>query len=338
MCSGTPRLTYINELHKVKTDNPTATADDVLNQKWSGIEQSSAETLINAHLGNNGKLSVDVPGTLTVTKQLQLPDGYNAADFANESFEFTIAMQDAVGKSFNAVVKNANGEQQGGKFVLAFGQNGQAKHSLKPGETLYVYGLSAGWDYKVSETSRDGFTAEAAGAEGQIAAGETSTVTYKNTYAASGTLDGETYLKGEKVLTGRAWLETDEFTFILKDADTSVEAPMPPTDTLGETRVKITQPYGTPADTKVHFQFQDISYTKPGTYTYEIWESEALSTLNPGVSASQALYQVVVTVTDKDHNGTLTVESKMTKLVGDDGVKYEKPQPIEDDTAKFVNE
>lgn len=336
--SGTPRLTYINELHKVKEENRTATATDVLNPKWSGIEQSSAETLINAHLGNNGKLSVDVPGTLTVTKQLQLPDGYNAADFANESFEFTIAMQDAVGKSFNAVVKNANGEQQGNKFVLAFGQNGEAKHFLKPGETLYVYGLSAGWDYKVSETSRDGFTAEAAGAEGQIAAGETSAVTYKNTYAASGTLDGETYLKGEKVLTGRAWLETDEFTFILKDADTSVEAPMPPTDTLGETRVKITQPYGTPADTKVHFQFQDISYTKPGTYTYEIWESEALSTLNPGVSASQALYQVVVTVTDKDHNGTLTVESKMTKLVGDDGVKYEKPQPIEDDTAKFVNE
>lgn len=336
--SGTPRLTYINELHKIKEENRTATATDVLNPKWSGIEQSSAETLINAYLGNNGKLSVDVPGTLTVMKQLQLPDGYNAADFANESFEFTIAMQDAVGKSFNAVVKNENGEQQGDKFVLAFGQNGEVKRSLKPGETLYVYGLSEGWDYNVSETPRDGFTAEAAGAKGQIAAGETSAVTYKNTYAASGTLDGETYLKGEKVLTGRVWLETDKFTFILKDADTSVEAPMPPTDTLGETRVEVTQPYGTPADTKVHFQFQDISYTKPGTYTYEIWESEALSTLNPGVSASQALYQVVVTVTDKDHNGTLAVESKMTKLAGDDGVKYEKPQLIENDTATFVNE
>ena len=340
--SGAPRLTYINELHKVKTDNPTATAKDVLNPKWSGTEQSAAQTQINAYLGNNGKLSMDVPGTLTVTKQLKLPDGYNAADFAKESFEFTIAMQDAVGKNFNAVVKNANGEQQGDKFVLAFGQDGQAKRSLKPGETLYVYGLSAGWDYKVSETPRAGFTAEAAGAEGQIAAGETSAVTYKNTYAASGMLDGETYLKGEKVLTGRAWLETDKFTFILKDADTSVEAPMPPTDTLGggkgETRVEVTQPYGTPANTKVHFQFQDISYTKPGTYTYEIWESEALSTLNPGVSASQALYQVVVTVTDKDHNGTLTVESVMTKLEDDNGVKYETPQTIKDDTAKFVNE
>ncbi len=336
--SGTPRLTYINELHKVKTDNPTATAKDVLNPKWSGIGQSTAQKLINAHLGNNGKLSVDVPGTMTVTKQLKLPDGYNADDFANESFEFTIAMQDAVGKSFNAVVKNASGEQQGDKFVLAFGQDGQAKHFLKPGETLYVYGLSAGWDYKVSETPRTGFTAEAVGAEGKIAAGETSAVTYKNTYAASGTLDGETYLKGEKVLTGRDWL-ADTFVFIMKDADTSVEAPMPPAnaDSKGETSVTVTS-----KDAKdgvpVSFHFESIGYTKPGTYTYQIRESEELSQLKPGVSASQALYEVVVTVTDENHDGTLTVKSKMTKLAGDDGVKYEKPQLIGNDTATFVNE
>lgn len=338
--SGTPRLTYVNELHKVKEENRTATAKDVLNPKWSGVEQSSAQALINAYLGNNGKLSVDVPGTLTVTKQLKLPDGYNADDFANDSFEFTIAMQDAVGKSFNAVVKNASGEQQGDKFVLSFGQDGQAKHSLKPGETLYVYGLSAGWNYKVSETPRAGFTAEAAGAEGKIAAGQTSAVTYTNTYTASGTLDGETYLKGEKVLTGRDWL-ADTFVFIMKDADTSVEAPMPPTNTLGaskgEARVTVTS-----KDAKdgvpVSFHFESIGYTKPGTYTYQIWESEELSQLRAGVSASQALYQVVVTVTDEGHNGTLTVKSKMTKLADDDGVRYEKPQLVENDTASFVNE
>ena len=338
--SGTPRLTYVNELHKVKEENRTATATDVLNPKWSGVEQSSAETLINAYLGNNGKLSVDVPGTLTVTKQLKLPDGYNAADFANESFEFTIAMQDAVGKNFNAVVKNANGQQQGDKFVLTFGQDGQAKHFLKPGETLYVYGLSAGWNYKVSETPRAGFTAEAAGAEGKIAAGQTSAVTFTNAYAASGTLVGEMYLKGEKVLTGRDWL-ADTFVFIMKDADTSVEAPLPPTNTLGaskgEVRVTVTS-----KDAKdgvpVSFHFESIDYTKPGTYTYQIWESEELSQLRAGVSASQALYQVVVTVTDEGHNGTLTVKSKMTKLADDDGVRYEKPQLVENDTASFVNE
>lgn len=338
--SGTPRLTYINELHKVKTDNPTATADDVLNPKWSGIGQSTAQKLINAHLGNNGKLSVDVPGTMTVTKQLKLPDGYNADDFANDSFEFTIAMQDAVGKNFNAVVKNANGQQQGDKFVLAFGQDGQTKHSLKPGETLCVYGLSAGWNYKVSETPRAGFTAEAAGAEGKIAAGETSAVTYTNAYAASGTLDGEKYLKGEKVLTGRDWL-ADTFVFIMKDADTSVEAPMPPTNTLGaskgEARVTVTSKDAKERD-PVGFHFESIDYTKPGTYTYQIWESEELSQLRAGVSASQALYQVVVTVTDEGHNGTLTVKSKMTKLADDDGVRYEKPQLVENDMASFVNE
>lgn len=335
--SGTPRLTYINELHKVKTDNPTATAKDVLNPKWSGIGQSTAQKLINAHLGNNGKLSMDAPGTLTVTKQLKLPDGYNAADFANESFEFTIAMQDAVGKNFNAVVKNASGEQQGDKFVLAFGQDGQAKHSLKPGETLYVYGLSASWSYKVSETPREGFTAEASGAEGKIAAGETSAVTYTNTYAASGTLDGKTYLKGEKVLTGREWL-ADEFTFIMRDADTSVEAPMPPTDTLGgskgETRVAVTSKDAKDGE-PVGFHFESIDYTKPGTYTYQIWESDEPGALKPGVSASRALYQVVVTVTDENHNGKLTVESVMTKLKSDEGAKCE--EPIENDTASFVN-
>lgn len=338
--SGTPRLTYVNELHKVKEENRTATAKDVLNPKWSGVGQSSAETLINAYLGNNGKLSVDMPGTLTVTKQLKLPDGYNADDFANESFEFTIAMQDAVGKSFNAVVKDANGQQQGDKFVLAFGQDGQAKHSLKPGETLYVYGLSAGWNYKVSETHRDGFTAEATGAEGQIAAGETSAVTYTNTYTASGALDGETYLKGEKVLTGRDWL-ADTFVFIMKDADTSVGAPMPPTNTLGASKgeARITVMSKDAKDgVPVSFHFESIDYTKPGTYTYQIWESEELSQLRAGVSASQALYQVVVTVTDEGHNGTLTVKSKMTKLADDDGVRYEKPQLVENDTASFVNE
>lgn len=335
--SGTPRLTYINELHKVKEENRTATATDVLNPKWSGIEQSSAETLINAYLGNNGKLSVDVPGTLTVTKQLKLPDGYNADDFANDSFEFTIAMQDAVGKSFNAVVKDADGQQQGDKFVLAFGQDGQAKHSLKPGETLYVYGLSAGWDYKVSETPRTGFTAEAVGAEGKIAAGQTSAVTYTNAYAASGTLDGKTHLKGEKELTGRDWL-ADEFTFIMRDADTSVEAPMPPTDTLGgskgETRVVVTSKDAKERE-PVGFHFESIDYTKPGTYTYQIWESDEPGALKPGVSASQALYQVVVTVTDESHDGKLTVESVMTKLKSDEGVKCE--EPIENDTASFVN-
>lgn len=312
--SGTPRLTYVNELHKAKEENRTATAKDVLNPKWSGVEQSSAETLINAYLGNNGKLSVDVPGTLTVTKQLKLPDGYNADDFANDSFEFTIAMQDAVGKNFNAVVKNANGQQQGDKFVLAFGQDGQAKHSLKPGETLYVYGLSAGWDYKVSETPRAGFTAEAAGAEGKIAAGETSAVTYTNTYTASGTLDGETYLKGEKVLTGRDMAEGETFGFKLSAANGATQNAKVAGNIVISQGADEAVVSGAKAGAETPFSFGEMTFKKPGTYSFAVQEDkycgnnlDEVGTATGGIVFDRHVHKVTVTVTD-DHKGKLVAE------------------------------
>ena len=75
-------------------------------------------------------------------------------------------------------------------------------------------------------------------------------------------------------------------------------------------------------------------YTQPGTYIYQIYESEEMSTVNPGVSMSQALYEVKVVVADK-HDGTLSVESVMTKLAGDDGVEFETPEAAE--LAAFTN-
>lgn len=326
--AGTARLTYLNELYKAKTSNDTGTAIDVLNPKWVGAGQ------VGAYLGNNGKLSVDLPGTLAVTKQLEVPDGYSADDFANDSFEFTINMPDAATKSFSAVVKNSSGEQQGDAFTLTFDGEGKASHNLKAGQTLYVYGLAGGWNYTVTESSRDGFTQAGTGLTGTIAAGGTANAKVVNTYSASGTLSGEDSLKGEKVLTGRSWKNTDKFTFLLEAPEGSVGVPMP--GGAGRATVEVTQPDGAPADTPVSFNFGDITYTKPGVYTYEIRESKELSVFNPGVSASKALYEVVVTVTDEGHNGTLTVTSALTKKYDDDGVKLDNPEDAT--VAKFVNE
>lgn len=326
--AGTARLTYLNELYKAKTSNYTGTAIDVLNPKWVGAGQ------VGAYLGNNGKLSVDLPGTLAVTKQLEVPDGYSADDFANDSFEFTINMPDAATKSFSAVVKNSSGEQQGDAFTLTFDGEGKASHNLKAGQTLYVYGLAGGWNYTVTESSRDGFTQAGTGLTGTIAAGGTANAKVVNTYSASGTLSGKDSLKGEKVLTGRSWKNTDKFTFLLEAPEGSVGVPMP--GGAGRATVEVTQPDGAPADTPVSFNFGDITYTKPGVYTYEIRESEELSVFNPGVSASKALYEVVVTVTDEGHNGTLTVTSALTKKNDDDGVKLDNPEGAT--VAKFVNE
>lgn len=326
--AGTARLTYLNNLYKAKDNNATGTANDVLNPKWVGAGQ------VGAYLGNNGKLSVDLPGTLAVTKQLEVPEGYSADDFANDSFEFTINMPDAANKSFSAVVKNANGDQMGDAFTLTFDGDGKAKHDLKAGETLYVYGLAGGWDYTVTESVRAGFTQEGTGLTGTITAGGTANAKVVNTYSASGTLSGKDSLKGEKVLTGRSWKNTDKFTFLLEAPEGSVGVPMP--GGAGRATVEVTQPDGAPADTPVSFNFGDITYTKPGVYTYEIRESKELSVFNPGVSASKALYEVVVTVTDEGHNGTLTVTPKLTKKYDDDGVKLDNPEDAT--VAKFVNE
>ena len=329
--AGTARLTYLNNLYKAKDNNATETAIDVLNQKWVGAGK------VGSYLGNNGKLSVDLPGALAVTKELQVPDGYSANDFANDSFEFTVAVPEAANKSFDAVVKNASGEQQGNAFTLTFNEKGEVTHSLKAGETLYVYGLADGWNYEVTETNRDGFTQEGTGLTGTIAAGGTANAKVVNTYSASGKLEGAKALRGEKVLTGRSWNSTDKFTFLLEAPEGSVGVPMPEGAIGGRATVEVTQPEDSPAGTPVPFNFGDITYTKPGVYTYEIRESEALSVLNPGVSASEALYEVTVTVADEGHTGNLTVTSaEMKKLISDDGEKVEPPTTVP--SASFVNE
>ncbi len=327
--AGTARLTYLNELYKAKTSNDTGTAIDVLNPKWVGAGQ------VGSYLGNNGKLSVDLPGTLAVTKQLEVPDGYSADDFANDSFEFTINMPDAATKSFSAVVKNANGDKVGDAFTLTFDGEGKAKHDLKAGETLYVYGLDGGWNYEVSEADRAGFAQEGTGLEGVIVAGQTANAKVVNVYSASGTLEGQQGLTGKKIFTGRDWKSTDKFTFVLKPAEGSVDVPMPEGTSQGMARVEVTQPEGTADGAEVPFSFGDIAYTKPGVYTYQINESADLSTLNPGVSASEALYEVTVTVTDEGHTGNLTVTSEMKKLLSDDGEKVEPPTTATE--AAFVN-
>lgn len=328
--AGTARLTYLNNLYKAKDDNATGTAIDVLNPKWVGAGK------VGSYLGNNGKLSVDLPGALAVTKELQVPDGYSANDFANDSFEFTVAVPEAANKSFDAVVKNASGEQQGNAFTLTFNEKGEVTHSLKAGETLYVYGLADGWNYEVTETNRDGFTQEGTGLTGTIAAGGMANAKVVNTYSASGKLEGAKALRGEKVLTGRSWNSTDKFTFLLEAPEGSVGVPMPEGVIGGRATVEVTQPEDSPADTPVSFNFGDITYTKPGVYTYEIRESAESSTLNPGVSASEALYEVTVTVADEGHTGHLKVASEMKKLISDDGNKVEPSAPSA--SASFVNE
>ena len=329
---GTPRMTYINELHNDKSSNATKTAKSFINPKWSGNQ-------VFVWLGNNGKLSLPEPGSLEVSKTIVVPEGFDAAVYAGQDFDFTVSIPEAKGKTVTGTVTDAAGQVQGdANFSIAFDDNGTYTHKLKGGQKLTITGLSSGWKYEVTEASLSGWTASPKGASGTIAAGEKSVAAFSNTYGATGTLSGSTSLSGEKTLTGRDWTAQDKFAFVLTGID---GAPMPEGASDGKAILQMTQSEGTPGNAAVPFRFGDITYTKPGTYVYNIVEARAGDgydvTILPGVSVSQALYRVTVTVTDKNHDGTLVVTSTMLQLKDDSGATLADGTGEEANCASFTN-
>lgn len=329
---GTPRMTYINELHNDKSSNATKTATSFINPKWSGNQ-------VFVWLGNNGKLSLPEPGSLEVSKTIVVPEGFDAAVYANQDFDFTVSIPEAKGKTVTGTVTDASGRVTGdANFSIAFDANGTYTHKLKGGQKLTITGLSAGWKYEVIEARRSGWTVSSEGASGSIAAGEKSVAAFTNTYGATGTLSGGTSLNGEKTLSGRAWTAQDKFCFVLTGID---GAPMPEGVSDGKAILQMTQSEGTPDNAAVPFHFGNITYTKPGTYVYNIVEARAGDgydvSILPGMSVSQALYRVTVTVKDENHGGTLKVESTMLRLKDDTGATLADGAGVKTDRAAFTN-
>lgn len=329
---GTPRMTYINELHNDKSSNATKTATSFINPKWSGNQ-------VFVWLGNNGKLSLPEPGSLEVSKTIVVPEGFDAAVYANQDFDFTVSIPEAKDKTVTGTVTDASGRVTGdANFSIAFDANGTYTHKLKGGQKLTITGLSAGWKYEVTEARRSGWTVSSEGASGSIAAGEKSVAAFTNTYGATGTLSGGTSLNGEKTLSGRAWTAQDKFCFVLTGIG---GAPMPEGSENDKFALQLSQSEGTPEGQRVGFNFGDITYTKPGTYVYNIVEARVGDgydvSILPGMSVSQALYRVTVTVKDENHDGTLKVESTMLRLKDDSGATLGDGAGEKADYASFTN-
>ena len=323
---GARRLTYINELRTDKNSNATDTASTIINPHWNG-------TTINVALGNNGRISLEQPGTLAISKTVAVPAGFDRVYYNDRDFTFNISIPDAAGKTFKATVKGEDGTVHGDEsWDLTFDATGNATHTLKHGETLYVYGLAQGTDYTVTEEAANGFeTSPAVPQEGKVEAGLEAKAEFTNTYSATGQLSGGESLVGEKILHGRDWLANDSFTFILQGLD---GAPMPEGAEGNISRIVVTSPEGTPSGTPVAFNFGDIAYNAPGTYTYQIYEpTEEAAT--PGVSTSLALYTVTVTAED-NHDGTLATSSEITRVHDDLGADV-AADAAATNAARFTN-
>lgn len=293
---------------------------------------------------------------LQVTKTVTADDGLTAPtkDASNNDLTFTFKFTlPGSQEGYEAHVFDASGNAVGNSFKL---RNGDT-HSIKAGETIRVYDLKQGDSYSVSELTTKGeessgnvlasivntVTGSAdesvlpagfslvnrkVGGEKQSGTGNTitgkiaalvdgkipasNTLEFINNYSANRvTLDAQNGLSAKKVLEGRNWADGDTFTVQLT-ADDGV--PMPGVAKSKVATVELTEKTRTAT-------FGDITYRKPGTYTYTISEvipgSDARA---DGISYSAAVYTATVVVED-NHAGALVVKSvKMVQECDDAGV------------------
>lgn len=296
--------------------------------------------------------------SLEVTKKVVVPAGLTGKPDAGFTFKFTVPT--TAGKTYKAAVfKNAGtaSEKQVGKIFDL--ENGR-EQTITDGQTIRVYGLAEHDTYTVRElTGTDkmpaGFTltkreqgGNALSGEGDSISGtiakknadgtvaEANKLAFTNTYSVKPPVKLTNAFWAQKVLQGRDWKGGDSFKIYLR---TDKGTPMPDgaedAPVSGMTQVVKTVKNGD------KFDFGNIEYAKPGTYTYLI--AEATPSQNdagwlPGFGYSSASYRVTVTVRDNG-DGTLSQPAvKMEQTYTDDGMS-QKDNPIEvaDKIAKITN-
>lgn len=294
--------------------------------------------------------------SLEVTKKVDVPDGLTGNKDAEFTFKFTVPN----GKTYKAAVFEKAGaadeKQVGDMFDLTNGR----EQTITAGQTIRVYGLAEGDEYTVQELTRAGkmpagFTltkreqgGNALGGEGDSISGtiakqnadgtlaEANKLVFTNTYSVKSPVTLTNAFWAQKVLQGRDWKDGDSFKIYLR-ADKGT--PMP--DGAENAPVSGMKQVVKTVENGDKFDFGEIEYTKPGTYTYLI--AEATPSQNdadwlPGFGYSSATYRVTVTVRDNG-DGTLSQPAvKMEQTYTDDGMS-QKDNPIEvaDKIAKITN-
>lgn len=294
--------------------------------------------------------------SLEVTKKVVVPNGLTGNKDAKFTFKFTVPD----GKTYKAAVfKNAGAaseKQVGDMFDLTNGR----EQTITAGQTIRVYGLDehdaytvqeltgtdkmpAGYTLTKREQGGNALSGEGASISGTIAKqnangtlAEANKLVFTNTYSVKPPVTLTNAFWAQKVLRGRDWKDGDSFKIYLRaDKGTPMPAGAKDAPVSGMKQVVKTVKNG---DT---FDFGNIEYAKPGTYTYLI--AEATPSQNdadwlPGFGYSSATYRVTVTVRDNG-DGTLSQPAvKMEQTYTDDGVSHEdNPIKVADKIAKITN-
>lgn len=301
--------------------------------------------------------------TKTVTADAGLTAPTKDADDNDLTFTFKFTLPKSQ-EGYEAHVFDASGNAVGNSFKL---RNGDT-HSIKAGETIRVYDLKKGDNYSVSELTTKGeassgnvlasivnavtgsadesvlpagfsLVSRKAGGKEQSGTGNTITgkivaledgkipasnkLEFTNNYSVNPVKNG---LSAKKVLEGRNWADGDSFTVQLTPKD---GAPMPGGVKSAVETVELTEKTQTAT-------FGDITYEKPGTYTYTIKEVIPGSNAKAdGISYSAASYTATVVVEDNQAGALVVTSVKVVQECNDAGV--ETKTDVADKVATFTN-
>ena len=355
--AGTPRTTSLTYFTENKTDvaNKTGTASTFIKPTWDYDNVGSG---ITTYLGNNGKMTFDLPGKLEITKTVTPAEGHAVpGSLKNQEFEYKLELTAKEGSQLKekyTAQKYTGAEAEGKEFDIKSGDT----FTLKDRQTLKIYGLESGTTYTVTETKAAHFTGTAvqnnAGdnpvvkiaengnvtATGTITGNQQTFANYTNTYKADpGTLDGSANLKVKKEFQladgTSAWdmeyLQDSQFTFLLTANSDNAPLPEDAVEIAGIKAARVT----VTGENDINKAFGNITFTEPGTYKYRITEQDPRENGKQGVVYSQATYTVTVTVTDE--NGTLNAVSEMKKTRDDNGTELAAATVAADKTATFKN-
>lgn len=349
MPAHTQRTDRPGTLNTDKSENKTGTAATALVPSWSGANE------VTQALGNNGKMSYPMPGSLEIKKSIDWTNASDQTKRGKNQFTFEVQLTDEDGNAVSGTYKyfTNGGEDPAGE--VTFDGDGKATVTVTTlgGASQYgtgnlvIEGLPSGTKFTVSEQNinqngftltRDATSQEGVGnsnttdgsVTGTVQPGSQVSLSFDNRYRAQDVnLNSKATLQVKKNLTGRDWRDTDEFTFAIDGlaGPNGTAAPEP-----AETTIKVDD-----ETTDYTKAFGDITFTQPGEYRYAVTEvSDGIQTI-PGIDYSAARYRVVVNVSDNS-TGNLVVDSvTIEQRLDDEGHTPQSQPTIDNNTMVFTN-
>ena len=345
LAKGTARLLFIDQLHTDKTavgGNATGTARDVLNPEWNDSSSLAGATQVNAHLGNNGKITfglgttpaeLDTKANFGLTKVLEGRVWTDADEF---TFEANLTSGDREGQAMpktSVTLARADADEQG-SAAIDFGTIAYTKAGTYVYEVVEKAGDASGIAYStnraritvvVTVDKAGVLSAAVTKVENPIF---TNTYTSELSYSAAGglvitkTLNGHSMAKGQFAFTVRPQDAASAKALGLSEGDNTF---MTPAAADGAT-VSIDVLGG-----------RDVTFTQADagkTYSYTVSEKNGGA---PGYTYDTSVRTVTIAVTD-DGAGKLTATTTVTGgAEGDKTYTYVTGETSETAKVPFVN-